>query len=94
MRTTVNLDETLLQEAKTHASRHGQTLGAFIEAALREALARRRKERKPVTLPVWEGKGGVLPGVPSLDSTSEVLAYLDEAEGVYDRYRSGGRAPG
>ena len=41
MRTTINLDQGLLTEAKVLAQRTGKTLTAVIEEALRERLATR-----------------------------------------------------
>lgn len=41
MRTTVTLDDALVRRAKQQAVRTGQTLSSLIEAALRDALARR-----------------------------------------------------
>lgn len=38
MRTTIQLDDQLLLEAKKHAAQTGRTLKAVIEDALREAL--------------------------------------------------------
>ena len=40
MRTTVRIDEHLLQAAKQQAAASGQTLTAVLEQALRESLAR------------------------------------------------------
>jgi predicted transcriptional regulator len=44
MRTTVQLDEQLLAEAKKVAAERGRTLTAVLEDALREAFARRRAQ--------------------------------------------------
>jgi len=40
VRTTVDIDEHLLAEAKRRAAEEGTTLGGFIEDALREVIAR------------------------------------------------------
>ena len=45
MRTTIQLDDQLLLEAKKHAAQTGRTLKAVIEDALREALARTEAAR-------------------------------------------------
>ena len=60
----------------------------MIQDALREALAARaqRSPRAPLDLPVFRGGAGVLPGV-DLDSNAALLDLMDEADGVYDRYR-------
>lgn len=54
MRTTVRLDDALLEQAKREASRRGETLTALIENGLRLVLSQRRTApRRPrVVLPV------------------------------------------
>jgi hypothetical protein len=80
MRTTIRVDETLLQEAKYLAVRTGRTLTAVIEDALREALARQRDTalRQNVSLITASGKA-LRPGVDLDDSAS--LLDLMEAPG-------------
>ena len=79
MRTTVRLDETLLERAKREAERRGETLTALIERGLRLVLAspQRRPERRRVEIPVCREGGGTLKGVDLDDSA----ALLDIAEG-------------
>ena len=79
MRTTVRLDDALLEQAKREASRRGETLTALIERGLRFVLAQSRPaQRRPkVVLPVCRAGGGVLPGVDLNDSA----AVLDIMEG-------------
>ena len=79
MRTTVRLEDALLEQAKREAARRGTTLTALIEQGLRLALAepRRKRARPRVKLPVCRLGGGVLPGV-ELDDGS---ALLDRMEG-------------
>jgi hypothetical protein len=71
MRTTVRLDEHLLQQAKQHALASGTTLTAVLEQALRESLARRpaAPRAKPLRLKTFRG-GGVRAGVDLDDSAS------------------------
>ena len=78
MRTTVRLDDALLEQAKREASRRGETLTSLIEQGLRLVLARvRRKERRPkVELPVCRAGGGALPGV-NLDDSAAVLDRME-----------------
>ena len=87
-RTTLNIDETLLADFKQIAARSHRSLSSVIQDALREALAARagRGASAPVNLPVFGGGRGVLPGV-DLDSNAALLDLVDEADGVYDRYR-------
>jgi len=78
MRTTVRLDDALLETAKREAARRGLTLTALIERGLRLALASERpKPRRRVKLPLCRAGGGVLPGVDLNDSA----ALLDILEG-------------
>jgi len=59
VRTTINLDDDLLREAKLLARTTGKTLTAVIEDALRERLARRqsRQPHAASELPVVNGRG-------------------------------------
>ena len=79
MRTTIRLDDSLLDQAKREAARRGETLTSLIERGLRLVLARpeRRPSRRQVDLPVCREGGGTLPGVDLDDSA----ALLDIAEG-------------
>ena len=79
MRTTVRLDDALLEQAKREAARRGETLTALLEKGLRLALAQARPaQRRPkVVLPVCRAGGGVQPGVDLSDSA----ALLDILEG-------------
>ncbi len=82
MRTTITIDDALLAEAKEVAARSGRTLGAVVEDALRESLARVRDVQRPdrrIELPVSQRTGGVLPGV-DLHSNAALLDLMEEAE--------------
>jgi len=85
MRTTITIDDQLLEEAKVIAARTGRTLGAVIEDALREVIARRREPgtQAPIELPVFRGGAGLRPGI-NLDSNSDLLdaMELDEEQEV------------
>ncbi len=72
MRTTVRLDDALLEQAKREAGRRGETLTALIEKGLRLVLAQGRKpgRRARVVLPVCRAGGGVLPGVDLNDTAA------------------------
>jgi hypothetical protein len=79
MRTTVRLDDALLEQAKREASRRRATLTALIEQGLRLVLAQSRsarERRRRVVLPVSRAAGGVLPGIDLNDSA----ALLDVME--------------
>ena len=77
MRTTLDLDDTLYQEAKKVALAAGRPVTAVIEDAIREALARRRKPglRTPLSLPVLKGRR-LAPGV-DLDDSAGLLDLME-----------------
>lgn len=78
MKTTLDLNDALLADAKVVAARQRTTLTRLIEEGLQlrlrasEATARRGKRR----LPVFNGRGGLVPGV---DPTSN-RAMMDAAD--------------
>lgn len=64
MKTTVDIADALLEEARTAADREGTTLKALLEAGLRAVLADRRKPRPPFRLRDASFRGeGLQPGV-------------------------------
>lgn len=64
MRTTVCIDDDLLQRAKQAAAAQGRPLRALIEEGLRVILAASQEARRPpLELPVSQAGGGVLPGI-------------------------------
>ncbi len=79
MRTTVRLDEALMERARQEAARRGITLTSLIEQGLRLALHRplNRPQHAVVSLPECHAGGGVLPGVDLNDSAG----LLERMEG-------------
>lgn len=79
MRTTVRLEESLLERARQEAERRGVTLTSLIEQGLQLALRRplKRSERATITLPECRAGGGIRAGVDLDDSAS----LLDRLEG-------------
>ncbi len=64
MRTTVRINDELLQGAKKRAADEGRTLTSLIEEALALIVAKPKpRKRGRVELPVSEASGGVLPGI-------------------------------
>jgi hypothetical protein len=64
MRTTVRINDDLLQRAKKKAAEEGRTLTSLIEDALRLIVAKpKANRREQVELPVSKASGGVLPGI-------------------------------
>jgi len=78
MRTTVRLDEALLERARAEAAKRKTTLTSLIEEGLELVLRRpmKRSRRQPVTLPECRAGGGTLPGV-DLNDTSSLLDRMD-----------------
>jgi hypothetical protein len=72
MRTTVRLEESLLERARQEAERRGVTLTSLIEQGLQLALRRplKRAERPVVKLPECRAGGGIRAGVDLNDSAS------------------------
>jgi hypothetical protein len=81
MRTTINLPDSLVLQAKKAALQEDTTLTEVIANALREALSNRRRNtpRKKFKI-ITYGTGGVLPGV----DLSNTAALLDIMDGVDD----------
>ena len=77
MRTTIRIDEQLLEEAKQLAIRSHKSLTAVIEDALRESLARQRAcgRRERIRLTTCDGNG-LLPGV-DLDDSASLLDVME-----------------
>jgi hypothetical protein len=77
MRTTINLPDDLILQAKKAALDADTTLTEIIANALREALAKRhsKKARRDFKI-IASGSGGLLPGV-DLDDTSTLLDIMD-----------------
>ena len=81
MRTTLDLNDDLLAEAKAFAGREKLTLTRLIEEGL--ALRLRQHQRPstaaPLPLPVHQGRGGLAPAVADPRSNR---ALLDAADGL------------
>lgn len=78
MRTTVNIDERLLELAKERARQRKWTLGEVMNEALRRAFFEcdEEKPRSPIRLVTYCGKG-MAPGV-NLDSNSELSDFMED----------------
>lgn len=80
MRTTINVDEHLMREAKRRAAASGRTLASIVEDALRQAFsgAVATQEREPFRLVTFGGEQ-MRPGV-DLDDSAGLLELLEEDE--------------
>jgi hypothetical protein len=80
MRTTLDINDRLMAEAKSLAARRGLSLKALVEEALRERLhARGDNPRAEVSLPTYAGNG-LQPGVDLSDSAA-LLEAMDADAG-------------
>lgn len=79
MRTTVAIEDRLLQAAKSRAAAAGQTLGAYIEEALRLRLIAPATSGSAVALPVFTRGTGPRPGI-DLSSNRGLFDALDDAD--------------
>jgi len=77
MRTTISIHDELLKTAKLRARERGQTLGGFVEDALRRELSVNTESKPRVPVPVFDGGSGLLPGV-DINSNRALHELLDE----------------
>jgi hypothetical protein len=84
MRTTVDIDEYLLREAKKAAAGRGVTLAEVIEDSLREAFARRPSAAERLPIKLHTVKGRVMPGV-DISNSAELLELMDQDRNAADR---------
>lgn len=77
MRTTIRLDEQLLESVKQYALNRGKTFTAVVEDALQEKLMKhdRLKKHPPIKLTTVNGNG-VNAGV-DLDDSASLLDTMD-----------------
>ena len=79
MRTTVRLNDDLLQRVKKRAADEGRTLTSLIEEALQVILSTPNlRPGESIDLPVSEASGGVLPGV-DLNRSSDLEEIMNTA---------------
>jgi len=77
MRTTIRLDDQLLEKAKQYALAHGTTFTAIVEDALREKLMGRPATKKLTKTKLKTVKGkGVNAGI-DLDDSASLLDAMD-----------------
>ena len=77
MKTTVEIDDTLLLAAKRAALDRGTTLRALMEAGLRNELAAPRRRRRP--LKIITAPGGLPPGM-DITSRRKMWEWIDANE--------------
>lgn len=76
MRTTITIDEHLLDDVRRVAAERRQTVSQVIEESVRESLLRRSEEvRKPFRVEPFDS-GGYQPGV-NLDDNAATLELME-----------------
>jgi len=78
MRTTLAIDDQLLEAAKVRASARGTTLGRYVEDALRRELADPVDQPVAIQLPVFTRGTGMRVGLDSVSNRS-LFDVLDAA---------------
>ncbi|HEY7363422.1 MAG TPA: ribbon-helix-helix protein, CopG family [Methylomirabilota bacterium] len=59
MKTTLNIDKTVMAQLKREAARQGRTMSELVETALRLLFRSQRKQGEPPPLPTFHS-GGML----------------------------------
>lgn len=70
MKTTLNLDDALIRQAKAVAARENTTLTRLIEEGLKARLRIRHAKTATTVLPVFKGHGGLVKGVDGLSNSA------------------------
>ena len=80
-RTTVRLNDGLLEQAKRVAEQRGETLTALIEEGLRIVVAQAQKpqRRRRVKIPVSTCGGGLRPGI-DLNNSAALLDLMERRD--------------
>ncbi len=81
MKTTLDLNDQLLADAKALAAQQRTTLTRLIEEGLQLRLRARSTSTQPVPvrLPVFKGRGGLVAGVDPRSNKSLLTALDDDA---------------
>ncbi len=74
MKTTLNIDATVMAELKREAARQGRTMSELVETALRLLLRSQKKRKTLLALPTFDG------GEPLVDIADRNALY-DAMEG-------------
>jgi len=72
MKTTLNIDDTVMAELKREAVRQGRTMSELVETALRLLLRSQRKQEKIVALPSFRS-GGTLVDIADRDALYQAM---------------------
>src|SRR6266568_799821 len=72
MKTTLNIDDTVMAELKREAARQGRTISELVETALRLLLRSQRKHGRIPALPTFRG-GGTLVEIADRDALYQAM---------------------
>ncbi len=72
MKTTLNIDSTVMRELKREAARQGRTMSELVETALRKLLQRRTEQEELPPLPTFQS-GGALVDIADRDALYHAL---------------------
>ncbi len=79
MKTTLNLNDALLADAKALAAQQRTSLTRVIEEGLQLRLRAQKTATKPLRLPVYRGRGGLVPGLDALSNKALLEAAENDA---------------
>jgi hypothetical protein len=72
MKTTLNIDDTVMAQLKREAARQGRTMSELVETALRLLFRSQRKAEEPAPLPTFHS-GGALVDVADRDALYQAM---------------------
>ncbi len=76
MRTTISIDDGLLDDLRRRAAEQGKTVSQVIEDSVRDSMLRHRDENRPLFRVRAFSAGGYQPGV-NLDDNADLLDIMD-----------------
>ena len=72
MKTTLNIDDTVMAQLKREAARQGRTMSELVETALRSLFRARKKREELSPLPTFRS-GGALVDIADRDSLYQAM---------------------
>lgn len=72
MKTTLNIDDTVMAELKREAARQGRTMSELVETALRAQFRAKRKRAALPSLPSFDS-GGLLVDIADRDALYQAM---------------------
>ena len=79
MKTTLNIDDSVMQRLREEAARRGTTMSALVEAGLRRVLAPEAAKGEPANLPplpTWRSGGFLV----DIDDRDALYRAMEEGE--------------